>query len=225
MRLPLILERIKAILTNRKAHIEAPTELVNVDIDSLFEGPEDPWYTNTYYSIYRFFRWNCIFHPSKWYYNTKYFIQRGYRGWSIRDTWSIDYYLNSWMPEALEYLKKHKHGFPCSMFKDDEADLYNNWHENEEAAKSASDRASAKWDVIIDKMIEGFKASKRINDGLYEEELGQYPTRCPKNVSKDTWKHWRDYRFELCRILEERDEKLRVEGMNLFVVYYNSLWD
>ncbi len=45
----------------------------------------------------------------------RYFIQRGKRGYSDRDVWSIDYYLAHWMPEALKQLERTKHGTPIGM--------------------------------------------------------------------------------------------------------------
>ena len=53
-----------------------------------------------------------LYQPHKYvmdlYYEVKWFIQRGRRGYSDRDTWSLDQYLASWMPEALERLEKEQ---------------------------------------------------------------------------------------------------------------------
>ena len=213
-------------LLNRDPLEEGKSRLV--DIDEIFET-KNPWQTELYYDIYRFFRWNWIFHPTEWYYNTKYFIQRGRRGWSNRDTWSLDYYLDSWMPEALEHLKKNKHGFPCSVYTKEEMELTTCYQEegSEEykAAQTASDEASARWDVILDKIIEGFKASRRMNDGLYEKDLGEYPVKRPEGMDKASWRQLKDNHMAAINLLMERDEKLRVEGMTLFVTHYQSLWD
>ena len=37
----------------------------------------------------------------------KYRRQRTKRGWSVKDTWSIDYWFLEVMPQMLEYLKEH----------------------------------------------------------------------------------------------------------------------
>jgi len=48
--------------------------------------------------------------------NIKWFYQRGKRGYSDCDVWSLDYYLSSWMPEAIRRLSKLPHGgHPTTM--------------------------------------------------------------------------------------------------------------
>lgn len=196
-----------------------------IAFDDMFEK-KTPWQTRLYYTVYRFFRWNWIFHPTQWYYNTKYFIQRGRRGWANCDTWSLDYYLNTWMPEALEYLKKHTHSVPMMVFTDEESKAMEAPYEkNKEVYDGAVDAASARWGAIMDKMIEGFKAARRMDEGLYEEELGEYPLHRPANMSKEEFVAQRGERCKRIKGLLERDEAIRVEGMTLFVKYYNDLWD
>lgn len=38
--------------------------------------------------------------------------QRGTRGWADEDTWSLDYYILSWLPDALEKVAEDSHGAP-----------------------------------------------------------------------------------------------------------------
>lgn len=38
--------------------------------------------------------------------------QRAKRGWANEDTWSLDNYLLSWLPEAIDYLRETEHGYP-----------------------------------------------------------------------------------------------------------------
>lgn len=47
----------------------------------------------------------------------KWFIQRGKRGWSERDVWSVDSYLNKVIPEMLVELAKTTHGVPSKYMK------------------------------------------------------------------------------------------------------------
>src|SRR3972149_2096252 len=49
----------------------------------------------------------------------KYFIQRGIRGWSNRDSWSIDWYLTSILVPILKKLKENKHGHPMQVYPKD----------------------------------------------------------------------------------------------------------
>lgn len=195
---------------------EDTIEVTEDVMESLFRPKS--WYKEAYYSIRRFFKYK-VGTPAAWYRRIKWFIQRGHRGWADCDTWSLDHYLNSWMPKALAHLKKYNHGVPCEMF--DSMDEYDSPSTTDSSMKIAIER----WDTIMNKMIEGFKASKRIVDGLYEEELGPYPLRKPAGITKEAWRQKRDDRFKESRKLEARDEALRKEGMGLFVEHYHSLWD
>lgn len=49
------------------------------------------------------------------YRHIKWFCQRGYRGYADCDVWSLDWYLCSWMPAALDELVANKTGHPCGM--------------------------------------------------------------------------------------------------------------
>ena len=75
--------------------------------------------------------------------HAKWFIQRGYRGYSDRDVWSIDWYLTTWMPGALTQLKKNTHGHPIGM----------------------SQKA---WEKKLDRMINAFKVARKIQDYDYK---------------------------------------------------------
>lgn len=75
----------------------------------------------------------------------RWFIQRGRRGYSDRDVWSLDWYLLSWMPQALEQLKRTKHGHPVTM-----------------TAKS--------WSKELDNMIRGLRDAKKMQELDYNEK-------------------------------------------------------
>jgi hypothetical protein len=155
-----------------------------------------------------------------------FFWQRATRGWADCDTWSLDYYLNSWMPDALRHLKKHKHGVPMAVFPTEPEFIDKDGNPTEEATHIAEEE----WNKIIDKMIAGFEANARM-DGLYESELGPYPLF--KSTDKDDIFGFDDpvhrrilhERYEKTIPLIERDQKLSEEGLALFVKYYNNLWD
>jgi hypothetical protein len=88
-----------------------------------------------------------LYQPQKYlialYDRAKWFIQRGYRGYSDRDTWSIDWYLCEWMPAALATLKKRKIGHPFG-----------------ESQKS--------WRAKIDRMINAFVLARKIQNYDYK---------------------------------------------------------
>lgn len=46
--------------------------------------------------------------------HVKLFCQRGVRGWADQDTWSLDYYILSWLPDALEKVAEDSHGYPSN---------------------------------------------------------------------------------------------------------------
>ncbi len=73
------------------------------------------------------------------YHEAKYFIQRGYRGYSDRDVWSVDWFLTSIMPGMLTQLKKNTHGAPIGV-------------------------GMKRWQKKLDKMIEGFLIARRIEN-------------------------------------------------------------
>jgi hypothetical protein len=183
----------------------------------------DPWYSRIYWAIYRYFNYSPWRSPRRIYNETKFVFQRARRGWADSDTWSLDCYLDSWMPAALRHLKENKHGVPSCMFMPEDLISEGDWQGN--SSDEGMLRAQARWDAIMDKMIEAFEASRRISDGLYEAELGDYPARRPSGVSVDAWEAVRENRFAATRLLSDRDQKIFEEGMALFVRHYHSLWD
>jgi hypothetical protein len=177
-----------------------------------------PWYTKTYNSLRYFFK-HTIGTPRDWYKEVKWFIQRGRRGWADRDTWSLDWYLSGWMPDALRHLKNTKHGVPSAMFEGEDCATDGNPSEEGMA------RASARWDAAMDKMIAAFEAHRRMGDFSYEEELGEYQFSRPIGVSVDAWEKLSDERHDKQQLLIKRDELIEKEGLELFVKHFHSLWD
>jgi hypothetical protein len=88
-----------------------------------------------------------LYRPHKYihelYLAVKWFIQRGRRGYSDRDVWSIDWYLCSWMPQALEQLKHNSRGHPCGM-------------------------SQKSWANKLDNMINAFKVARKIQNYDYK---------------------------------------------------------
>jgi hypothetical protein len=185
---------------------------------------------NTLGSGYKMFCsrwWKHWLSPQTYYYWLKYKIQRAQRGWADCDTWSLDNYLAEWLPAALRHLKEHQHGFPASMFDENDSNEENNYCASEEAY----DRATAKWDSILQTMIEGFEAFNR-TDGLfvdaclYEYELGPYPLDpdWPNNINKPRSEEQK-LRYAHAQELEARDMQKFKDGMVLFTEYFQNLWD
>ena len=181
----------------------------------------DPVRTRVYWAVYRFWANHWLVNPRDVYREVKFAYQRLTRGWDDRAVWSIDWWLDRMMPDVLRKLKKDKHGTPMSMFPTDAEYVRDDGNPTE----AAHDIAIRRWEETLDKMIAGFEAHRRMDEGLYEEELGEYPLRRPDGVSKEDWKKVSDERYKASRLLEERDQKIFEEGMKLFVEHYGSLWD
>ena len=141
------------------------------------------YYRGTYY----------LTHPWEWvsdfYLSLKYAYQRSTRGWDDTVVWSIDYHISYYMPIWLRRLKETKQGIPLACFEKD--DLFKTSISPDEERK-----AEEKWNEILDKMILGFEAAKKI-DELDFESKSQH---------------------------EELMEQFNL-GMMLFQEYYFSLWD
>lgn len=215
-----IWRKIDLFLRNRP--IPEPTDcvrLVPFDPDFLYDNP-DPWYTLTYWTVRRGICHVRMF-PENAYYNVKYFIQRGSRGWADRDTWSLDSYLANVLSYSLCYLKEHKHGTPMSVFPTEPEYIDETGNPTDEAYEIAT----ARWDEVMNKMIAGFEAHQRLDDGVYEKELGPYPLHRPAGMNVETWKKVKDDHFVAIRALEAQDQTILEEGLALFARHFQNLWD
>ena len=190
-------------------------------IDDLFEEKDDPLRTRVYWAVRRFWVNHWLCNPRAVWFDVVCAYQRVTRGWDDRAVWSIDYWLDDKMPAMLRKLKEDKHGVPMSVFPTDAE--YVDEHGN--PTDAAMEIASARWDEVLDKMIAGFEASRRVKEGIYEEELGEYPLRRPKDMDKAVWEKVKHDRFLASEELRKRDEAIFKEGMALFAEHYWSLWD
>lgn len=176
------------------------------------------WLVEAYYAVWRFFHYGWG-NPCNAYRDIKGFLQRGKRGYADCDVWSLDSYLNSWLPAALRRLKATKQGVPSRVFEPE--DCGEDGSPSEEGMK----RAETRWNDILDQMIVGFEAGRRMEEGLYEEELGEYPMEKKAGVSAEAWlKICKDRRLAVAE-LTRRDEALFKGGLQLFIDFYGSLWD
>ncbi len=117
----------------------------------------------------------------------KYAWQRVFRGWDDRVIWSVDIYLTEKIPLWLKELQISKVGVPIGFFENPEKVEF-----SDEEHKSAK----ANWNKELQVMIDGFTASKKIQN-------------CDWNT--------REEEKELVEIFEK--------GMKSFTDNYFSLWD
>ena len=122
----------------------------------------------------------------------KWFFQRGKRGCAECDFWDFNNYLIDIIMAGIEYLKNHSHGCPSEFY--DETNINNECE---------------KWIIVLDEILEGFKAGKRIinNDCLHLKERNGY--------------------YE--QVFDEEEAKYLAKkfdrGMELFCKYFLELWD
>lgn len=119
----------------------------------------------------------------------EYAIQRVQNGFDERVSWSIDYYLNENMPKWLSSLSKQGTRTPSLMFTNEE--LLNPDGISEEVDLAAHSR----WEGIVQSIIDGFEAAKKIEDHWVQE-----------SSDNELWQ-----KFNL--------------GMDNFKKYYFCLWD
>ena len=124
---------------------------------------------NIYWAVRRFFR-DIPYNIRK----VKWFWQRGKRGYADCDVWSMGDYLADIIPSMLRQLKEINCGYPGNLTEE-------------------------KWDKLLDEMIIGFSAAKRVYDDEYD--LGTMITDCIA------------------------DQKLFREKMKIFTKYFFNLWD
>lgn len=91
---------------------------------------------------------------------TKWAWQRVFRGWDDRVIWSIDFYLSDKIPQWMERLKKTKNGIPMMMFKRED-----DWTNDE-----TSEKREKEYDLILDKIIFGFREYHRMHEDILSEE-------------------------------------------------------
>jgi hypothetical protein len=157
-----------------------------------------PWYKEAYYAtrcwLRDFFK-GYHFHTikSRW--------QRMRRGYGYQDIWSLDGYLEGWLPAALRELAEKTHGHPFKVYDHDGSLLYKLGEccDDEEyyCEDEDCDTHHAIWQQTICRMADGFEAKQF----LYKYE----------------WSHK--------TVAEKELERIAREGLQLFIKNFDSLWD
>ena len=106
--------------------------------------------------LFKTTKWDTVMHWVwwKWVYllvelprEIKWFCQRGVRGYSDRDMWSMDFYLADIIPKMLRKFKSGLTGCPGQL-----------------AIHSKVEEGMKKWEEILDKIIFAFEMYKKIDD-------------------------------------------------------------
>lgn len=112
--------------------------------------------------------------------------ERGRRGYTTSDTWSLDSYLCSWMPEAIAKLRDGSYGHPATLCTHDDPDCSEGYD------------AAHRWDEILTKIERGFTAAREINDLDYYDPKATWDENRAReealvaefNESMDLFKEW-----------------------------------
>jgi hypothetical protein len=119
-------------------------------------------------------------------------LHRARYGWAAPDTWSFDYYLADVIIGGLKHLRDNKTGIPSQLMYGKKI----NKDEHGMAIEAYTiEQAEARWDKIMDEIIEGFESHKQLLDGH-------------KTIEED-----------------DQLKKKFDHGMKLFAKYYGSFWD
>jgi len=130
------------------------------------------------------------------YKEVKSFIQRGLRGYADCDYWSVDDYLNIVISGLIKKLREHVHGCPNEFVYD----------ENLKKTQSVEDGCKD-WEEILLVIEESFRLNWYLSNECY--------------FSKHS-----DYKEGMSYIDFIKDDSEFIEyGMQLFILFYNSLWD
>jgi hypothetical protein len=134
----------------------------------------------------------------------KSFIHRGLYGYAISDTWSTDYYLINVILPMLKILRETNHGYPGDLANGDE------------------------WDKLLDEMIIGFEAGKRVCDDNYMDIV-------QPNWDKEVSMHTKGNQLIItgfekdsskkCMELELKDQEVFKEKMKIFSERFFNLWN
>ena len=149
-----------------------------------------PAYMRWFYSPKTF--WSNIEASIYW---VKHCWQRAFRGWADCDWWNMAAYLVEIIVPMLKQLKEYQHGYP------------------------GQGQASTpeKWDAILDKMIDGFEAAKRVNNDEYYKEITGDSLELIKNAPISEIKEWGE--------ASKKDQKIFHDNMRLFNKWFFALWD
>jgi hypothetical protein len=160
--------------------------------------------------------------------NIKYAYQRVVRGWDDTAVWSVDSWLCRVLPEMLRKLKEDKKGLPIEAFSEP--------HKHPHSDKDTKE-AEARWNKILDDIIEGFEAGNNIIEQKYpcwdEYWEAEEAWRALRNVpDEDYWTGpeksglWDKMNMKK-KIKEASQEEYHKfhKGMILFHKWFFNLWD
>ena len=163
------------------------------------------------------------------------YIKKGKLIFHNKDLWNLDMVLSKIISQALiQFKNSNRHGYPTQAIKDvyfeqvSEKELSNMMMNSSYDEKLVIEY----WEKCLDNMIFAFSEHKEyyeIEESLTEAK--SYPTKNPKLtgmtfVPKNgyTQKDVDEYNIRQ-KAYDDAIKKRTLEGRNLFMKYYDSLWD
>lgn len=128
----------------------------------------------------------------------KWFFQRGIRGYSDKDVWSIDIWFKSIIIPMLEQLKETKQGYPIDMTEEE-------------------------WNLTLNNMINYFKECTDFYCSEKNEYEDEYMSRImsTNEYDKSLTNKWLKREEEIDKYKNEMKDK----AFELFSKHFYSLWD
>jgi len=165
--------------------------------------------------------WNFVYYPC-WraadkirYFpkEVKWFVQRGQRGWSDQDAWSVYDHLSEIMPPMIRQMSENSKGTPVAMFsKKAQKDAYNGYTKAQEKA------AERKWKNVLETIAMTFE----IEQGISSSEILDIGPSPDEETIEWTAEHCKKFDVKL---LTEEQRKIRKRGWNYLQTYFQNLWD
>ena len=132
--------------------------------------------------------------PVGWYREVKYFIQRGARGYSDRDLWSVsDFFRGTILKGLKEFKRKYRDGYPA---------CFANKHNDEK-------QATEKWENVLQDMIDGldYITTDHVDTELWADYFEK------KIITRE------QYLKESEKLYKEAEQKA-----GLFIKYIQAIW-
>jgi hypothetical protein len=136
---------------------------------------------------------------------TKRFFQRGFRGYGDCDLWGMHSFLTETILNMLVHLRQIKHGYPATK---------------DENGNCGYDEA--RWDRILNEMIEGFAILRKCDTCDEMIEWGGYSTKDPE---RDVFERKMQEKYPRWRFTTPEEEAKVKRAFELLQEHYFGLWD
>lgn len=166
--------------------------------------------------------------PSTWYYEARYFIQRGRRGWSDRDVWSLDHYLAKVIAGSVAHLQKSPtKGIPLVTFDDSACSAT---HIIFGTTSPEWEAADIRWESTLAYISKYFRIYAEWDDiemriwDYYRKHLPVLEIRDWNNATDEEQAANKKAIAALMKVNRVR-ERQRIKAFQLLAQYFPGLWD